>query len=205
MISAKFSAFSALIFLLLLTSGIITIPIVADYSNHVLAEEAASQTVRWLWGHIISGVAFVVSVMVATSIAYYLTKKDQSWLGALSLVFIAIGSALYAIGLGADGVGPIAISAGGGKASMFFEGSGTMVTGLFIAASVLFGIGLISQVIGLIQADLLKGVMRTVVLMAAIAFIGVTAIPSGWGLYVIAAAACVIYIPVAVAFLREAS
>lgn len=112
---------------------------------------------------------------------------------------------MYALGLGADGVGPLAAASGGGRALMFFEGSGMMVAGVFIAASAIFGIGLISQVIGLNHAGLLKDRMRIIALIAAVTFIGVGAIPSGWGLYGVAAAACVIYIPVATAFWKEAS
>ncbi len=201
----KLSAISIGIFPLLLAVGIITIPVVADYSNHILAEEAAGQTGRWFWGHTLSGAAFGISILAACSITRYLIKKGQTGSGIASLSLIAVGGALYAFGLGADGVGPLAAAAGGGRALMFFDGSGTMVAGVFFAASALFGIGLISQVIGLNHAGLLKDVMRIIALVAAITFIGVGAIPSGWGLYGVAGAACVIYIPVAVAFWKEAS
>jgi len=201
----KLSALSIGIFPLLLTIGVVTIPVVADYSNHILAEEAASQTGRWFWGHTISGVAFGVSILAACSITRYLIKKGQTSSGIVSLSLIAVGGALYALGLGADGVGPLATAAGGGRALMFFDGSGMMVAGLFIAASAIFGIGLVSQVIGLNHTGLLKGMMRIIALIAAVTFIGAGAIPSGWGLYGIAAAACVIYIPVARALWKEAS
>ena len=97
---------SIAIFPIILTTGILTIPVVSDYSNHLLAEQAASQTARWFWGHIISGVAFGLSILAACYITEYLSSKGQSRSGALSLSLIAIGDVLYAFGLGADGIGP---------------------------------------------------------------------------------------------------
>lgn len=86
---------------------------------------------------------------------------------------------------------------------MFFEGSGMWVSGVFIAASAIFGFGLIVQVIGLIHAGILKGVFRLIALIVAIVFIGATAIPSGWGLYGVAVAALVLYGLIGKAFWRE--
>lgn len=191
---------SIAIFPIILTTGILTIPVVSDYSNHLLAEQAASQTARWFWGHIISGVAFGLSILAACYITEYLSSKGQSCSGAMSLSLIAIGGVLYAFGLGADGIGPLATAAGGGRAFTFFEGSGMRVSGVFITASIFFGVGLIIQVIGVSHTGLLRGLTRIVVLIAAIVFLVSTAIPSGWGLWVVAAAVLVVYLPIAVAF-----
>ncbi len=185
-----------LVFPIVLAIGILTIPIVSDYSNHVLAEQAVSQTARWFWGHLISAVAFGFASLAAYSIYHYLSERGQATSGVTSFSLIAIGSALYAFGLGADGIGPLATVAGGGIALTFFEGSGIWVSGVFIAASVLFSLGLITQVIGLIHAGILKGIVRIIAFGAAIIFIGATAIPSGWGLYGVAAAALVLYITI---------
>lgn len=94
------------IFPVALATGILTIPVVSDYSNHILVEQAVSQTARWFWGHTISGVAFGLSILAACYITEYLSSKGQSRSGALSLSLIAIGDVLYAFGLGADGIGP---------------------------------------------------------------------------------------------------
>lgn len=118
-------------------------------------------------------------------------------------VIDSFGGTLHAAGLGADGIGPLATAAGGGQALMFFEGSDKWVSGIFIAASITFGIGLITQVIGAIQAGLLKGLTRILVFVAAIIFVGAEAIPSGWGLYGVAAAAMVVYIPIGIAVWQE--
>ncbi len=201
----KLHALPIAIFPVTLAAGILPIPIVSDYSNHLLAEQDASQTVRWFWGHPISGVAFGLSILAACYITRYLSTKGQSRSGTISLSLIAIGGVLYAFGLGADGIGSLATAAGGGRAFTFFEGSGILVSGVFIAASIFFGVGLISQVIGVSHAGLLKGVIRIVVLTAAIIFLVSTAIPSGWGLYVVAGAAIVVYLPIANALWREST
>jgi len=93
--------------------------------------------------------------------------------------------------------------AGGGSPYTFFEGSGMWVSGVFIAASIMFGFGPIIQLIGLIHAGILKGIFRIIALIAAIVFIGATAIPSGWGLYGVALAVLVLYIPIGNTFWRD--
>jgi hypothetical protein len=184
----------------ILTIGILIIPVVSDYSNHLLAEQAVRQTARWFWGHLISAIAFGFGSLAAYSIHRYLSKRGQASIGRVSIILIAIGSTLFAFGLGADGIGPLASMAGGGSAFTFFEGSGMWVSGVFIAASIIFGLGLIIQVIGLIRAGMLKGLFRIVTFVAAIIFIASTAIPSGWGLYGVAAAAIVIYLTIGIVY-----
>lgn len=189
-----------LAFPVVLTIGILVIPVVSDYSNHILAERAVGQTIRWFWGHLISAVAFGCGGVAAYSIQRYLSKRGQANSGKVSLSLVAIGSALYAFGLGADGIGPLASVAGGGSAFTFFEGSGIWVSGVFIAASIIFGLGLITQVIGLIQAGMIKGFFRVIAFVAAIIFMGAAAIPSGWGLYGVAAAALVLYFTIGIKY-----
>lgn len=187
------------LFPVLLAAGILTIPVVSDYSNHILAEQAANQTVRWFWGHLMSAAAFGVSILAAYSINLHLSAKGERRFGTISLPFITVGATFYVFGLGADGIGPLATDAGGGRALMFFEGSAIWVSSVFITASIIFGLGLITQVMGVIRASLLIGIIRVVVFVAAIVFIAATAIPSGWGLWVVASAAAVVYFPIGMA------
>lgn len=147
--------------------------------------------------------AFGTSILAAYSIRLYLSTRGQARSGAISFLLIAIGAALYAFGLGADGVGPLATEAGGGRALTFFEGSGIWVTGVFISASIILGLGIIAQVIGVLHTSLLRSTARVIVFAGAIVFIAAAAIPSGWGLYVVAAAALVVYLPIGIALWRE--
>ena len=103
----QFQALSIGIFPIVLTVGILTIPVVSDYSNHVLAEQAASQTARWFWGHMISSIAFGLAILASCFIADYLSKKGEIR-GFVGLPLVAVGATLYAAGLGADGIGPLA-------------------------------------------------------------------------------------------------
>ncbi|HEX73958.1 MAG TPA: hypothetical protein G4N93_02260 [Dehalococcoidia bacterium] len=48
-----------------------------------------------------------------------------------------------------------------------------------------------------------KGLTRILVFVAAIIFVGAEAIPSGWGLYGVAAAAMVVYIPIGIAIWQK--
>jgi len=187
-------------FPVILAVGILTIPVVSDYSNHVIAEQAVSQTARWFWGHLVSVIAFGFASLAAFSINRYLSERGYAHWGIASLLLVTIGSVLYAFGLGADGIGPIASKAGGGSAFAFFEGSGIWVSGVFIAASIIFGLGLMIQVIGLIQAGMLKGILRIVAFVSTMVFMGAAAIPSGWGLYGVAAAALVLYLTIGIKF-----
>jgi hypothetical protein len=44
-------AIAIIIFPVVLAIGILIITVVSDYSNHLLAEQAAGKTARWFWGH----------------------------------------------------------------------------------------------------------------------------------------------------------
>ena len=57
---------------------------------------------------------------------------------------------------GADGIGLLATAAGGDWAFSYFEGSGTRIGGIFIVAPIVLGLGLIIQVIGIINAGIKK-------------------------------------------------
>ena len=182
-----------LLFPIILSIGIFTIPYISDYANNLITEEAASQTGRWFWGHIISGIAFGIAIIVAHYITRYLNLRKQKQTGIISLSLITIGGTLLAIGLGADGVGPVAILYGGSQASVFFEGSGMMVTGIFMAGIILFGFGLINQIIGLGHTDLIPKWLSPILLISSTVFMGVSAIPSSLGLYIIAFISILIY------------
>jgi len=200
----QFQALSIAVFPVILAIGILTIPVVSDYADHALAEQAAGQTARWFWGHLISAVAFGLGALAACSIAGHLYQIGEG-LDVVGLPLAAVGAALQAAGLGADGIGPLAVAAAGGPAHAYFDGSATWVTGVFIAGSMMFGAGLITQVIRLIRAGVVTGPARRVVFIAAITFAGAGAIPSGWALYGVAAAALVVYVPISAAVWRSAA
>jgi hypothetical protein len=192
-----------ILFPILLSIGIFTIPFVSDYGNNLVTEEAAGQTGRWFWGHIISGIAFGFSIIVAHNITQYLYSQEQKNSGTVSLFLIAVGGTLLAIGLGADGVGPIATTSGGSKASVFFEGSGMMVIGIFVAGVILFGFGLINQIIGLRHAGLISKWLSSILIICAVIFMGASAIPSSLGLYIIALVSIIIYGRLSISFSRS--
>jgi hypothetical protein len=204
MASRKIDAIIIALFPAILTIGIVMIPVVKDYSDHILAEEAVSQTQRWLSGHMISSIAFGISIISAYIIAAYLSKKGQKQAGLISFALIAVGGTLYAFGLGADGIGPLATMMGGSNAAVFFDGSGIMVSGAFISATLLFGFGVIYQIIGLYHAGLLKRPYIMLTLIGAVFFMGASAIPSGWGLYAVAISTIIIYVPISL-LLRESA
>lgn len=175
-----------LIFPMLLAIGIFTIPYVSDYSNTLATELAVLHSGRWLWGHIISALAFGWASVVAHYISQYLYYNEQNLLGTISLYLTVAGSVLMATGLGADGIGPVAVLNSGAPAVLYFEGSGMMVTGIFMAGIILFGFGLINQVIGLRRTGIIPDVLAFVLIACAILFMGFAALPSSMGLYCIA-------------------
>jgi hypothetical protein len=191
------------IFPVILAIGIFTIPFVSDYSDHLVTEAAAGQMGRWFWGHVISGVAFGVSILVAHSITQFLNSKNQHRTGTVSFLLEVIGGTLLAMGLGADGIGPVSTISGGSQAYIFFEGSGMMVTGIFIAGVILFGFGLINQIIGLKQTGLVSKPLSVILIFCAVIFMGASAIPSTLGLYIIALISIFIYGTLSFLFLRS--
>jgi hypothetical protein len=189
-----------LIFPLVLAVGIFTIPYVSDYADHVVVEAAAGQSARWFLGHILSGLAFGVSIIVAHVISAYLDSTGRKTAATTSFCLVTLGAILLAAGLGADGVGPLAARAGGAQASVFFDGSGMMVSGIFMSGIVLFGFGLISQIIGLKHAGLVSKPLSATLIVCAVALMGASAIPSTLGLYVLAVLSMIIYGSISVSF-----
>ena len=187
----------------MLTIGILLIPVVPDYANHDLAARAVDLTARWFVGHILLAVAFGLGLLAVCAIDRSLGSFSTS-LPSPILLFIAVGASLYAAGLGADGIGPIAVKSAGLSPTIFFDGSGWWVTGLFVAGTLFFGIGLITMVLFLIRSGLLSGPFRYIAFISALVFAVAPAIPSGWALYGVAVAVIGVFVPIAVSVGREA-
>jgi hypothetical protein len=100
-------------------------------------------------------------------------------------------------------VGPVAIANGGGQPRIFFDGSGMLISGVFIAGAVSFGAGAIVQVMRVVHAGGLAGAARYVVSIAALILAAAPAIPSDWSLYGVAAAALTVYLPISAVVWRE--
>jgi len=133
-------------------------------------------------------------------ISLFLLEQQIHLWPTLSLPCAAIGAALLAFGMGADGIGPLAVSKEEYPAQIFFDGSRQWIMGSFIAGSILFSLGQLLMIIGINQQDLLSTPMSVIILLAAIVFTVSAAIPSGWGLYVLGLSACNIYLPIGLAF-----
>ena len=183
--------FPVFAFPIILSLGILTIPDNPDYNDHVLAAWAVELTERWCLGHLIAALAFGFSVWAFKEILGVL--QDAPW---FTLIFTSIGAGLYAAGLGADGIGPVAVKAAGESAIVFFNGSGWWVSGVFIAAILFFGIGLFAVTGNSIQQQLVKGIWRYVIFLSALLFVSAPIIPSGWGLYGVAIASIGIFFPI---------
>jgi hypothetical protein len=106
---------------------------------------------------------------------------------------------LYSAGLGADGVGPIAVLSAGYSPTIFFDGSGFWVTGIFVAGTVIFGVGLLTLTIGSIRVGFLTGWGRTISFISCLIFMAAPMVLSGWALYGVAGAAFGIFGPLALA------
>lgn len=90
----------------------------------------------------------------------------------------------------------------GWAARTFFEGSATWVPPIFIAGAVVFGIGQIALAWQAVD-HLLTGPRKPLVRAGAIVFSAAEAIPSGWGLYLVALSALATYLPFAGHLWRE--
>jgi len=192
-----------LAFPMLLTLGILLIPVVPDYSDHELAARAAQQTARWFAGHLVAATAFGIGALASTAIAQELRRRNNP-VPAILLILVACGAALYAAGLGADGIAPVALLSSGTEPTMFFDGSGWWISGVFMGGTILFGLGLILLVIRVIRIGLVTGLWRYVVLLSTIMFISAPVIPSGWALYGEALASLGIFLPIGVSIGRSA-
>ncbi|MEZ4416695.1 MAG: hypothetical protein R3E10_13185 [Gemmatimonadota bacterium] len=183
----------------LLALGVLLIPVVDDYADHGLAAAASLESTRWFVGHLLSAMAFGSAILAGGIIALRLQRSEPlSWLG---LAFLAPGAVLHVVGLGADGIAPLAVRTGGGLPDAYFDG-GFWVTGVFISGAALFGVGVLLLVLGLMRADLLKGGARYLTFAAALAFPAAEAVPYGWALFLVACLAFCVWIPIGLA-MRE--
>ncbi len=179
--------------------GVLLIPVVDDYADHGLAAAATVDSTRWFVGHLISALGFGTAILAAAFITLRLGERDRfAWVG---LALLVPGAVLHMVGLGADGIAPLALRAAGGEVATLFDG-GVWVTGVFIAGAALFGIGTLILVLGLMRADLLTGPGRYVVFASALAFPIAEAVPYGWALFVVACLAFLIWTPIGVALGR---
>lgn len=199
----RIQALFVLSFPVVLSIGIFLIPVVPDYSDHEIAIRAVDMIGRCYAGHQISAVAFALSVLSVSVISTFL--RDNSYeLPSFILPIMAVGAGLYAAGLGADGIAPLAVKSSGATPMLFFNGSGWLVTGTFIAATVLFGVGLISIVFHANQSRMVGGIWRYVLFISALIFVAAPAIPSGLGLYREALAAYGVFVPLGLTVWRAA-
>lgn len=191
-----------LTFPIVLAIGIALIPVVTDYSDHLLAAEAVLKTSWWVAGHLVAAVAFGFSVLAASAVVDEL-KRRSAKVPAVILPLMAIGAGLYAAGLGADGIGPVAVLPSSVSPTLYFEGSGWWVSGVFMTATGFFALGLISLVIHVIRNELVAGPWRYVVFISALVFVSAPAIPSGWALYGEALAALGVFVPIGLSIRKD--
>ncbi len=135
---------------------------------------------------------------------HLLGSTHRSWAN-FGLVLLIVGGAVQMYGLGADGIGPLAVRRAGGSAKLFFDGSQVWVMGTFIVGSILFSVGQIIMVILIGNREIFPPAMTITMLVAAILFSVSTAVPSGYGLYVTAVTALIIYLPLAGLFWQLAA
>jgi hypothetical protein len=178
-----------------LALGVFTIPVVADYGNHELAAAAARLTARWYWGHLLSALAFGLAGVAAVAVHGALAKCASTPPGIWAAALAVIGAALHSYGLGADGIGPTAILAAGGEPETYFDGLGLRLSGIFLAGAAAFSIGWWGLTTAVLRVSAVRDWRRWwlpggVLLMAAS-----EAIPSGWGLYVVALLALAVWLP----------
>ena len=79
-----------LTFPIVLTIGIVLIPVVTDYGDHQLAEQAAAQTTRWFAGHIIAAIGFPLAILSVIAIEGHLRLSSRS-LPVLTVPCVARG------------------------------------------------------------------------------------------------------------------
>ncbi len=191
-----------LAFPVVLTIGIILIPVVVDYNDHHLAEQAVGQTVRWFLGHVTAAIGFALSIPAISSINRHLQLTSRS-LPVVTIPCITVGAGLYAAGLGADGIGPLAVQSAGYSPVIFFDGSAVLVPATFATGTMVFAVGLFSLIGSSIHQGLLQEWSRYVSFISALVFVSAPMILSGWALYGVAVANFGIFVPFALAVSKK--
>ena len=183
-------------FPVVLTVGILLIPVVEDYSDHDAATRLLSEApMRWAIGHLVAAAAFGLAVLTAGEVVRALQQPDRRRRARFALWCMGVGAALHAAGLGADGIGPVALLWAEADPQLFFDGSGALVSPLFIGGAVLFGSGQITVIVQAVKDGRLAGSRAELALVTAVFFSLCEALPTGWGLYGVAACALALYLP----------
>jgi hypothetical protein len=176
--------------------GVFTIPVVADYADHELAAAAVDSTLRWYVGHLISALAFAVAAIAAMALWSRLAQVERGRGGAWAAALVVIGACCHVFGLGADGVGPIATGVGGGAPQMYFDGLGVQLVAVFVTGAAAFALGWIGLIRMLVAARIVRGWRRWWLPVGVVLMAAAEAIPSGWGLYLVATLAATVWLPI---------
>jgi hypothetical protein len=179
-------------FPVVLSVGVLLIPIVSDYTDHTAAAAAAQES-RWLVGHLVAAVSFGLAAAAAAEIGRWISASGPGISYRIAVPLMAVGAGLHAAGLGADGIGPVAAA----SPVEFFDRSGRYVVPVFVVGAASFSVGLIALTATVRRRGLLSTGLGWIVFFASIVFAVAEAIPSGWGLYVVAAASWVVFWPLA--------
>jgi hypothetical protein len=115
-------AFIILAFPAILSVWILLIPVVPDTADHALASRVVEQTARWYSGHLLAAVAFGIRILSVHAIEATLGSISYRLPNFIS-VLMGGGAGLYAAGLGADGIGPVAAAASTSDPPLFFDDS----------------------------------------------------------------------------------
>ena len=184
-------------FPIVLAAGVVTIPVVADYGDHELAVVAVNQAARWYWGHMVSALAFGIGAISATAVQLTLTNVRAARPPSWAVPLVIAGALCHVYGLGADGIGPVAILAGGESPESYFDGLGFRLMPVFVAGAGSFAVGWIAVIGTLIKNGVVNGPLRFWLPAGVVLLAAAEAIPSGWGLYVVAALALAVWPPLA--------
>lgn len=183
-----------IVFPVMLALGIVLIPVVPDYSEHgVAADSVRDHAVRWVWGHLIAAAAFGLGALAPWVVARTMRAARRAPAQGAALV-MALGAGLHAAGLGADGIGPVALLWNGADPQGFFDGGMAMVPPVFLAGSVLFGVGQIVLLVQCRRDGLVPRRTGSWLIGAAVTFSIAEAVPTGWGLYGVALVTLCIYL-----------
>ena len=182
-------------FPVILVVGVLTIPVVADYGDHELAAAAAHQTARWYWGHLLSALAFAVAAIAAVAVQSRLRRMSTEPPAIWAVPLVVAGACCHVYGLGADGIGPVATLVGGGSPKMYFDGLGSRLIGVFVAGAGAFSVGWIGLMTAATRTGVVRGWRRWWLPTGVLLMAAAEAIPSGWGLYAVAALALAVWLP----------
>jgi hypothetical protein len=194
---ARFRAAIVAIAPAVLLAGFVYHPYIADLTDKAaVAAALASGTTRWGLSHLAVGVGSGLIVLAFLAIRSYLREAGEERWSILALLFIVLGSTLYAF-LPAMEIAMLGAAGAGADVQAVLIAMDPWFFPTFLAATITFALGVLGFAMGIVRSGVLGPRLTWLVVGALVVMATARFVPLGAAIYVGGAATIVALWPLA--------